>query len=362
MPTHFELARPSDDPDLRRLLRENPFAGSISISFEREPNYFSASAIEGEFTQTLVVRDSQTSQIIGVGDRSIRPYYVNSEIKDIGYFSGLRIDSKYQHGMALARFLSKGFEGQRELHKDGRSKFYLMSIVADNNPARRLLDSKLPHYPRLHPYARMFTFAIHPARRKRKSKIKITRGSADLIPAIVDCLTRNGSRAQFAPCWTENALRSTLELNLAIEDFFLIRSGDRVTGCLALWNQQPFKQSVIRGYSGNMARYRKLINLFTPLPDVGKRLNQCFACFMAIDNDDPEIFSAALRALYNEAARRKYDYVMLGLADGNPFIPIAKSYRPIVYKSDIHLVAWEDGYKEIANVDKRPPALEIALL
>jgi hypothetical protein len=362
MPSHFELAQSSDDPDLRRLLRENPFAGSISVSFEREPNYFSASAIEGDFTQTLLVRDSQTNQIIGVGDRSIRPYYVNGKIMEVGYFSGLRIDAKYQHGMALARFLSKGFEGQRELHKDGRAKFYLMSIVADNNPAKRLLDSNLPHYPRLQPYARMFTFAIHPRHAKRESKIKVTRGSADLIPAIADCLTRNGLRAQFAPCWTEDALRFTLKAHLAIEDFFLARNESRVTGCLALWDQQPFKQSVIRGYSGSMARYRKIINLFTPLPEIGTRLNQCFACFAAIDNDDSEIFSALLRALYNEAARRKYDYVMLGLADRNPFIPIAKSYRPIVYVSNLHLVAWEDGYEEVANIDKRPPALEIALL
>jgi hypothetical protein len=358
MPTHFELAEPADDPNLRRLLRENPFPGSISMSFEREPNYFAASAIEGDFTQTLVVRDSQTRQILGIGDRSIRPYYVNGKIMNVGYFSGLRVDAQYQHGMALARFLSKGFEGQHELHQDRRAKFYLMSIVVDNNPAKRLLDSNLPHYPRLHPYARMFTFAIHPRRVKRESKIEITRGSADLIPAIVDCLARNGSRAQFAPCWTDSALR----MNLAIEDFFLARSGSRVVGCLALWDQQPFKQSVIRGYSGNMASFRKLISLFTPLPEPGSRLNQCFACFMAVDNDDPEIFSALLRTLYNEAARRKYDYVMLGLADGNPFIPIAKSYRPIVYGSQIYLASWEDGFEEIANMDKRSPALEIALL
>ncbi len=30
----FELARAEDDPDLRRLLRENPIPGSISLSFE----------------------------------------------------------------------------------------------------------------------------------------------------------------------------------------------------------------------------------------------------------------------------------------------------------------------------------------
>lgn len=368
MPTCYELATPQDDPELRRLLRENPFAGSISLSLEREPNYFLASALEGPFHETLLVRDSQTRQILGIGDRSVRPLYVNGQSMDVGYFSGLRANLNYQHGLALARFLGKGFEGQRERHSDGRTSFYLMSIVSDNNPARRLLDSKLPHYPRLHPYTRMLTYAIHPARPKSGARIPITRGRPDLVPAILDCLTRSAIRTQFAPRWTEDSLLSDLTPGLRIEDFFLFLDGDRVRGCLALWDQQSCKQSVIRGYAGNIARFRKLINLLAPLggwpvfPDPGTRLNHCFACFLAVDDDDPETFSALLRALYNEAARRQYDYFMLGLAEGNPFHSIVKPYHPIPYQSDIYLVAWEDGYAEVAKVDKRPCALEIALL
>lgn len=359
---HYELATQHDDPELRRLLRENPFAGSISLSLEREPDYFLASAIEGPFHKTLLVRDLQTREILGIGDRSVRPLYVNGAIKDVGYFSGLRVDSKYQHGLALARFLGKGWEGQREQHKDGRAKFYLMSIVSDNNPAQRLLDSKLPHYPRLHRHTRMCTYAIHPARPKKESKIKITRATLDSIPAIVDCLHRNGMRRQFAPHWTEQTLLSPLTPGLSISNFFLAQSGPRIRGCLALWDQQACKQTVVRGYSGGMARYRKIINLFTPLPEPGTRLNQSFACFLAVDGDDPEVFSALLRALHNEAARLKYDYYLLGLAKDSPFHSIVKTYRPIIYESDIYLAAWEDGFDEIARVDARPSAPEIAIL
>lgn len=365
---HYELATSKDDPELRRLLRESPFVGSISLSFEREPNYFLASTIEGPFHETLVVRDSHTCEILGIGDRSVRPLYVNGEIKDVGYFSGLRANKKYQVGLALARFLGKGFEGQREQHKDGRAKFYLMSIISDNNPAQRLLDSKLPHYPRLHPHTHMFTYTIHPARPKQESKIKITRATPVLIPAIVDCLNRNGMRHQFSPHWTEQTLLSSLTPGLSISNFFLAQSGSRIRGCLALWDQQACKQTVVRGYSSNIARYRKLINLlaplgfWAPLPELGTRLNQCFACFLAVDNDDPEVFSALLRTVYNEAARLKYDYFLLGLAQGNPFHAIVKTYRPIVYESDIYLAAWEDGFDEIAQIDTRPSAPEIALL
>jgi hypothetical protein len=366
---HYKLATQHDDPELRRLLRENPFEGSICLSLEREPNYFLASNIEGEFHETLVVRDTRTNQIIGAGNRSVRSLYVNGEIREVGYFSGLRADLKYQHGLALARFLGKGWAWLRERHKDGRAKFYLMSIVSDNHPARRLLGSNLPHYPRLLLHTHMFTYAIHPARPKKEStRIKITRAVSDSIPAIVDCLQRNGLRRQFAPYWTEITLLSPLTPGLSISNFFLAQSGTRVRGCLALWDQQACKQTVVRGYSGSIARYRRYINLLSPLgfwaplPEPGTRLNQCFAAFLAVDDDDPEVFSALLRALYNEAARLRYDYILIGLAQDSPFHAIVKTYRPIPYESDIYLAAWEDGLDEAARVDNRRSGLEIALL
>ena len=34
----FELATPSDDPEIRRLLRENPMPGRIALSLECEPD------------------------------------------------------------------------------------------------------------------------------------------------------------------------------------------------------------------------------------------------------------------------------------------------------------------------------------
>jgi hypothetical protein len=368
MTSRCELARPCDDEELRRILRESPFMGSISLSLEREPDYFLASAVEGPFHQTLVLRQAQSGEIIGMGDRSVRPRWVNGRVQAVGYFSGLRCREEYRRGMAAARFLSAGFAGQRRLHEDRRAPFYLISIVSDNAAARRILTGGLPNLPRLRPYTRLFTYAIHPARPIKEFGPNLRRGTSKSIPAIVDCLDRYGARTQFAPSWTVETLPSELTPGLSISDFFLALQGDRVVGCLALWDQGSFKQTVIRGYSGNMARFRKLINLLAPLggwpslPQAGTRLNQCFASFLAVDHDDPQVFSTLLRALYNEAARRRFDYLMLGLAEGHPFHRIAKAYRPIVYESQVYLAAWEDGYEQVANVDSRPPALEIALL
>ena len=36
----LRLATPADEAFLRRLLRDNPMPGSISLTYEREPDYF----------------------------------------------------------------------------------------------------------------------------------------------------------------------------------------------------------------------------------------------------------------------------------------------------------------------------------
>lgn len=365
----FELASERDDPDLRRLLRENPIPGSISLSFEREPNYFNVSAIEGPFHQTIVAREADSGNVIAFGNRSVRPLFMNGQAQDIGYMSQLRVKPAYGKGLYLARGLGGGFKLYHNLHTDGRAPFYLMSIIEDNLPARRLLTSGLADYPRAQEYARMFTYAIYPVRKKRALPLpytlRLARGSDKYANRIVDCLNRNGARKQFAPYWTCDSLFTS---NLTPSDFFLALDGERVIGCLACWDQNAFKQTVVRGYSGSLARWRKLLNVFSSLggwpylPESNTPLRYSYASHLAIDNDDPVIFAALLRALYNHNIERAYSYFMIGLTESNPLRSIVETYRPLTYISQIYLVAWDDGYGAVSQIDSRQPALEIALL
>lgn len=206
----FTLATPADDESLRRLLRENPISGSISLSFEREPCYFDASIVEGSFHQTIVAREVDTGDVIAFGNRSIRPLYVNGDVRNIGYMSQLRVRPDYGKGLYLARGLAGGFRKYHELHRDGRTPFYLMSVIEDNIPAKRLLTSGLSEYPYAQEYARLFTYAIYPSRRKRvqslSGSLRVARGSEKYLEDIVHCLNRNNSRKQLAPHWTCESL------------------------------------------------------------------------------------------------------------------------------------------------------------
>ena len=364
----------TDDPVLRRLLRENPIPGAISLSYEREPDYFRAAAAEGTFSQTILGIDNESGECLGMGTRLIQQLYVNGTVRPVGYMSHLRMDLHHEWGLSLARWVARGFQKFRELHADGRVPYYLMSVIADDNPARRLLTSNLHGMPRAWEYARMFTYVVSPRHIKPmlslSNGIRLERGSSVRTPEMIACLQRNGERRQFYPSWTSENLFSVSQTpNLHPEDFLLAVHGSRVVGCLALWNQTPFKQTVVRAYQGNTAHWRSTINALARfvdiprLPPIGEPLSYCFVSHLAIDNDDPRIFQSLLRAVYNETIRRGFDYFMFGLAELNPLRPVlTKSYLHITYPSQVYLMAWDDGMEAIRQVDGRAPGLEIAKL
>jgi hypothetical protein len=263
----------------------------------------------------------------------------------------------------------------RQLHQDGRTRFYLNSIIADNLPARRLLTAGLSGMPRLYEYARYHTLAIYTRRSRRAlplpAGMHMVQGQPKYIPALLDCLARNGRRYQFTPIWTgDNLFQPDHTPGLHIEDFWLALDGSQVVGCAALWDQSTFKQTVVRGYTGWLSRTRHLINAtswFTGMPKLpapDQPLRFCFASHVAVDQDDPEVFAALIRQVYIAAARRQYSYLMLGLAEEHPRLNQARrSYPHIDYASQFYLSGWDEDMRPLLTaLYTRPPGLETCLL
>jgi len=367
----FKLAEMDDDKELRRILRETPMQGEISLSFEREPNYFIGATVEAPKHQIIVCNDLETKKIVGLGTRSLRPLYINGEVITLGYLSQFRIDPNYS---SMRKGLTSAWQHLRKLHQDGLSPFYYTSIIEDNLPARRLLTRGLPGLPRYIEYARMHTLAIYA--RKKKSIIrpnqsfKITQGSVRYRSEILDCLHRNHTRYQFAPYWDDELIFNDVNTpGLAPEDFLIALRDDQVVGCLALWDQGAFKQTIIRGYSRRLRIFRKAYNLtagvigLPNLPPVNSKVKHAYASFLAVDHDELVVYQSLLRNLYNHAVERGYSYFMLGLCDDHPFLPYTKdTYKHIDYTSLIYLVTWDFEFDPRSQLDDRLPAPEIAIL
>jgi hypothetical protein len=364
-----DLATPADDPEIRRLLRDNPMDGEIRVSLEREPNAFLAAAVEGEPHHTVVARDPESGRIVGMGSRSVWNAFLNGEPRRLGYLSQLRVDRAFR---GRRRIIAAGYEALRGLRGPDEAPFDVTSIIADNETARRLLSGGVPGLPRYRELSGFVTLVLPVRRRWRRvrSKLRIVPGLPGWMTEVADCLERNRRRHQAAPFFSAEDLLSTeRSRGLRPEDFRLAVAGGRVIGCLSLWDQSGFKQAVVRGYGPDLARRRPWINRLSPLlgtprlPDPGRPLPHAYLSHVAVDGDDPEVFRALVEAALEEAGTRRYVYVVIGLAAGHPWLPwLERRFRPRIYESVLYTVDWGEGAAAIEALDGRLPHVEAALL
>jgi hypothetical protein len=360
---HFGLATRDDDAELRRLLRETPMAGAIRLSFERESDAFAADATEGDFHQTLIARDPG-GRIVAMGGRSIRDAWINGQPTRLGYLGQLRISPQYRGRDTVVG----GYNFLRDLHADGRTPFYLTSVMADNLPARRLLEAGVRGLPKYRPIGDWFTLAI-PTRRRHPAGIDaVGAGRAD-ADAIADCLARNNQRFEFAPVWNARDLQGSARTPAwCIQDVSVIRRPGRIAGCAAAWDQRSFKQVVVRGYGGPLGRWRRAINLLAPftgwprLPEVGRELRQAYLSAVAVDDDDPALFATLLARTLHVAATRGCDYLIAGFAADHPLLDVARRFRHRAVRSTLYCVHWPDGQRAVDALDSRIIHVEVATL
>jgi hypothetical protein len=358
----FSVATAADDAALRRLARENPMQGQISLSFEREPSYFAAAAIEGPEHHTIVA--TENGRIICAGSVSARLRFINGQPVRVGYLGGLRLDASARNRTYVIR---RGYEMFHRLHlEQGGPPLYLTSIVADNLPARRLLERGLPGMPTYRFLGEFITLVIR-RRRRRRAPAPFSGVPAGSLTVPHALLARHQPQYQFAPVWTLEGLQSS---GLAPDDFCVAHSSDGAPiACAALWDQHCMKQTVVRGYAPRLRALRPLINVAATLlgrprlPAVGRAVSHAFVSHLATDPDQPNVTETLIRLLQRSARTRGIDYLTLGFDVRDPRLPnLRRALRPREYVSRLYAVHWDDGADLVRQLDDRFLAPEVALL
>lgn len=337
----YELAGPQDDLELRSIVRRLPVPGAISLSYQREPNYFEGCAAHGHLCQTVVAR--RQGKVAALACRAARKLYLNGEPTTVGYLGQLRVVP----GVNGLPVLLRGFDFFRELHCRSPLEHYLTTIISDNRKARALLvDKPRRSQPRYRSLGEIHCLTF-PTRGRAAPGV----GTVDSAERLLDFLHRHGSRRQFFPCLTPDSLNGLTGPHL--EDFLSTEGG-----VLAVWDQTRFKQTVVESYSGGMAWVRPLLNgLVGGLPPPGSQLRLGYAACLCLA--DPEAFEPLLQTALSRARHRGLDYLVLGLHQSDPLLPRARKWFHIPYRSELFSVSFGE---EESRFDDRVPYLEIATL
>ncbi len=372
------VAGPEEDESIRQLLRETEMPGSVSLTFEREPSFFEASTVEGDTHQTYAVREPHTHRIVGMGSRADFVAWINGEQRKIGYYSQMRVAREYQKKRGVP---VRSFELSLKLYQKETDPppFFITTIIEDNIAARRYLGSnRVKGFPTYHEREVFSTLALPLSRRRILSRnfstkmrdFKIRSATFSDLSQIVQCLQRNGKRFQFTPVWTEQNLVDPLRCRgLRIEDFFVAVQNGAIVGCLAIWNQMAFKQSVVRGYSGWMRVARPLINIFGPLlglpklPDIGCVFPHAYLSHIAIDDLNEDVFITLVSAAHRFSLDKGWSYLALGFSERNPLLQaVKKHFRVMEYRAVLYTANWPGKESEVEKIDGRIAHPELAML
>jgi hypothetical protein len=374
----FALAQKEDDLAIRRLLRNNPMRGAISVSFEREPGYFQGVEVAGAVDKAILAFENDRP--VCMGRCSIRDRYINGETHRVGYLSDLRLDSSVQGRFDILR---RGYQFFHELERNNPADFYFTSITMDNSRSLRLLQRGLPGMPRYEPLADFVTlFVPVPGRANRLKESRegalspIKSNGLEWVPgtdisirALVDFLNSRAGRYHLAAAWTEENLLSLQHHGLSLSDFKILMNKGEIIGCAGIWDQRDFKQIVIRGYDRRLSLARPLINLgarlfgFPQLPPVGSIVAHGVLSPLAVAPDEMQSLPAMIELSLSSASRRGLEFLCLGFANGDPHLAmVRKRFRCREYRNRLFQVIWKSGNSAMITLSGNLISPEVALL
>jgi hypothetical protein len=365
---HFELATPSDDAELRRVLGHTPMGGRVQLTFRREPSFFDAAVVDGPNVQVGVCRDSQTKRLVGFGVRSFRQRFVNGQPQVVGYLSGLRLLAEFRnHGL-----VARGYRFFRRMHEHNHVPCYLTTIAEGNEAAMRVLTSGRAGLPPYYDLGRFHTAALGSRRISTRSMegVTIAPATVDDREELINFLQREGRHRQFFPCY-ENAdffhPGCTMK-DLKPEHILIARRNGTIVGTLAAWDQSNFKQTIVEGYAGSLGWLRRIVNPLGKLtgrpawPRPGDAVQFVTAALPLVQDDDEEVFAALVANVLQREAATKYGSLMIGLHERDPLIKVLRQFQPRWFTTRLYVVCFEDGESFRQQIDNRVPYLELGCL
>lgn len=344
----LRLAVESDDADLRALLRTNSMPSWVTMSTEREPSFLDSLNHFGS-ERVVIARDGKAA--VGMYLCAEHPVHINGRAENFRYLGGLRVNPAYRHRL---RVLRDGYASIRSLSGATDPDTWYTSVAAENAAARRLLEARLRDLPAYVAQGELVTLAL-PRARGKQLRLWRRPGIAE-IESMCDLHNAFAGRFQLSPELTPARVRNTGA------DFFVGETAGGMSGCMALWNQQAYKQVVARDYRQPLAAVLPFYNAWArltrrvALPCLNQQLDHAFLAFFVPGTEDTGEMVAMIR---DALALSPSEVLTLGLHATHPALPaLLRAFRPVVYRTIIYTVC----FAQPPQWDGRPVQPEIAIL
>ena len=255
----FGRATRADEPEIRALVGGLVMPGTVSVRFEREPDYFLGTTVQGDPCDVLIARHLPDGELAAVMVRAERRVFIDGQPASLAYIGQIRIATRYQ-GRWLMQRAALEVAG---LHD--RSLPYLGVIASDNPVALGTIAGRRPpgearvrRVARLHSLA----FVLHDRARRPRAMMPLAPGNEVDLDELVAFLRAMGPRRQFFPVVTgDHLINDRTYRGLRLEDLCVVRRDGKIAGVMGSWDQTRYKQEMAAAYAPRLRRLRPAYDL-----------------------------------------------------------------------------------------------------
>lgn len=335
----LEQAEATDEAAISDLLALSEMPGWISLSYRSAPGRHGMPH-PGAVSRTLVARGPDG--LAGMVTRSTYSGGLGGGVQTLAYLGHFRIAPTARRRVKL---MQRSFETYCQT-LGAENAWAFASLLDRNIPARRLLTAGLPGFPRFTAVGNFTTLVLRCMSPQPFPEVR--HGLPEDMPAVAEF--HRAHLRPLAPALDPTDLAGRRWPELSPQDFLLAERAGRLVGCIALWDQRPFRQLRVTGYRQPIATLRGVANVLGPLtgfphlPRVGDDLSLAYLSFLTVEPGDHATALWLIRAARMLAGKRGLESVAIGLAADDPFLPrLLDAHRAATYGSCIYAVTCQDG-------------------
>jgi hypothetical protein len=346
--TAYALATDHDDAVLRALLRDNAMPSWVTMTVAREPSFFAGA---NRFGREWAVIARQDGSPVGMYTCSEQHVHLNGAPTELGYMGALRVKPSYRNRL---RILRDGYASVRAFSPPRVPQLWYTAVASENLVARRILEANLRGMPRYWATNELVTMALPSARGHRRFLWR--QAQPDELGRLCSFYNRHANQYQFSPVLTPEIAAKTGA------SFFVVAQHGELKACMALWNQQSYKQVVACAYRRPLGLLLPIYNAYArlarkiTLPRVGRALDMTHLAFLAVS---PPLDQEAEALIEDALAISPTTVLTLGLHAQHPWLAsLIRACRPATYRTRIYAV----NFDESVTLDGRPAQPEVAVL
>jgi GNAT superfamily N-acetyltransferase len=356
-------AVPQDNQFLIDLMARVPMEGSLVVSTQRGPDFFSLYDLQRGASRAFVYDDGSFA---GMAALLVRDGWLDGAAQKVGYLGDLRLRGTGRARRAFPAMFGHFF--QREVERTGCVSF-LTGVIASNALAiqslarRKKRRSPQPYYHLFREFEMASVQMVWRRRARIPSGLWVGSATAGDVSALSDFLHEDHRKRPFGYRFDDGELEHRLQRwpGFTLADTLVARTDDergRIVGCATLWDPSPVKRYRVERYAGDMKMVKLAVSLASRvtgcprLPEAGEDFRSLYLTNLSVADENPVVLRALLERAYEIAWAKGVHFFSLPLYGKNdPWAPALKGF--VVRKLAFHLYAvtasdvgrteWPDG-------------------